>query len=76
VTAPIVSKSRQSPAANLICYSPIQMVTRSVSLVEGDMRNIPVAVDCLALGLPVDWEFRNEGATLCSYLVTLARFDV
>lgn len=29
------------------------------SLVEGDVRII--AFDCLALGLPVDWEFRNEG---------------
>ena len=46
------------------------LVTGSLTQI---MRHVPVTVDCLALGSLVDCEFRNEEATLRSYLVTLAR---
>jgi hypothetical protein len=40
------------------------------------MRHVPVTVDCSALGSLVDCELRNDGATLRSYPVTLARINV
>ena len=49
------------------------LVTGSLTQI---MRHVPVTVDCLALGSLVDCAFRNEGATLRSYPVTLARINV
>jgi hypothetical protein len=49
------------------------LVTGSLTQI---MRHVPVTVDCSALDSLVDCAFCNEGATLRSYLVTLARINV
>lgn len=54
----------------------VLVLTGKLTLVEGDMRHVLAAGDCLALGPPSDCDFRNEGAALCSYLVALARLNV
>jgi uncharacterized cupin superfamily protein len=54
----------------------ILVLAGKLTLVEGGIRHVLAAGDCLALGPPSDCDFCNEGAAPCSYLVALARLNV
>lgn len=51
----------------------ILVLSGELTFVEGDVKHRLKARDCLALGNPVDCEYRNDGRTPCRYLVALAR---
>jgi transcriptional regulator with XRE-family HTH domain len=44
-----------------------------LDLVEGETLHRLRAGDCLELGAPADWTFRNRGRAACRYLVALTR---
>lgn len=51
----------------------ILVLSGELTFVEGNERHRLKARDCLALGPPMDCEYRNEGRTPCRYLIVLAR---